>query len=408
MAMKKISEIILDRNAWIDFFNYKTVGKHLSAFEEKDLLQYVENKEYLPLALKFINSTPFPFPNVRIINKQNSNKKRIVFLYPREENYFLKFISFHLLSYDYIFNNNLCSFRTTTDVKRTIRRLVNTSDIDKKFVYKVDVSDYFNSVDIDILLPLLKEALEHDENLYLFIAAILTNPYSVKDGKNVLIKKGIMAGVPIASFLANLYLKELDQYFYNNKVIYIRYSDDIIVFADTQEELDGYIETIKNTLAKYKLTINKSKEIYTAPGEAWEFLGFSYKNGKVDVSSIATDKLKKKLKRKASALVRWKEKNNASNERAVRAFIKRFNRKLFDNPIGSETTWARWYFPVINTDKTLHEIDQYMQDCIRFIANGNYSKSRFNFRYEDMKRLGYISLVNRYYRFLNEDFKDNK
>lgn len=50
-------------------------------------------------------------------------------------------------------------------------------------------------------------------------------------GKVVSAKKGAMAGVPFSGFCANLYLRKLDRAFAGR--LYARYSDDIIVFADT-------------------------------------------------------------------------------------------------------------------------------------------------------------------------------
>ena len=96
-------------------------------------------------------------------------------------------------------------------------------------------------------------------------------------------------------------------------------------------------------------------------------------------------------------------KKNLPGEYAARAFVKRFNTKLYDNPVYSELTWTRWFFPVINTDETLKKIDEYMQECIRYLATGKRTKSRYNFRYEDIKNLGYRNLVNEYYKFKNVD-----
>ena len=47
------------------------------------------------------------------------------------------------------------------------------------------------------------------------------------------------------------------------------------------------------------------------------------------------------------------------------------------------------------------EIDAYRQRCIRYLATGSNTKSAYRFRYEDMKRLGYVSLVHRYYEILH-------
>ena len=63
----------------------------------------------------------------------------------------------------------------------------------------------------------------------------------------------------------------------------------------------------------------------------------------------------------------------------------------------NELSWSRWFFSVINTDKSLHEIDLYAQDCIRYIISGSRKKTRFRVTYDDMKALGYRSLVHEYY-----------
>ena len=230
------------------------------------------------------------------------------------------------------------------------------------------------------------------------MARLLCNPYVFHNGLLVEMKKGIMAGVPVSAFLANIYLTEMDSYFYENNILYARYSDDIIVFDDDRNRLKEHADKIEGYLAKYGLSVNQSKCRWTSPGEPWEYLGFSYNRGRIDVSEAAFQKLKAKLKRKARAIYRWKVSHQSKDEHAVRAYIKHINRKFFDNPIHNEITWCRWYLPVINTPNTLKEIDAYIQQNIRYIVTGKYSKSNYNYRYETMRELGLRSLVNEYYR----------
>ena len=103
------------------------------------------------------------------------------------------------------------------------------------------------------------------------------------------------------------------------------------------------------------------------------------------------------MRRKAKALVRWKNRSGACNEHAIMAFIKHFNRKFYDNPKQNEVTWCRWYFPTITTAKSLNILDEYMVSYIRYIVTGKHTKANFNLRYEKIKELGYRSLVNSYY-----------
>jgi hypothetical protein len=183
----------------------------------------------------------------------------------------------------------------------------------------------------------------------------------------------------------------------------MRYSDDIIIFTENEDELQSSINTIKKALSDNELEVNEEKEIITLPDNEWTFLGFSYNHGVIDISKVSFEKLKAKMKRKTRALARWGNKKGVDGEKVARAFIKRFNTKLYDNPVYSELTWTRWFFPIINTDKTLKQIDEYMLECVRYLATGKRTKSKYNFRYDTIKSLGYKSLVNEYYKQTSEN-----
>ena len=241
-----------------------------------------------------------------------------------------------------------------------------------------------------------------DPALYQFLRELLTEPRVLYEGEEVTEEKGIMAGTPLASFYANVYLKDLDFYFQERKVPYIRYSDDIILFGRTREEVEGYADIVRGHLAKLGLGINPEKEEFRGPEEGFVFLGFSYRDGVVDIAPVTVRKLKKKMWRKTRALRRWRLRNGAEGEAAAKAFLRVFRRKLFEGAKDSDLTWSRWFFSVINTDESLREIDHYAQECVRYLVSGKRTKARFNVRYHIMKELGYKSLVHAYYSFRKE------
>ena len=300
--------------------------------------------------------------------------------------------------YDGVFSSNLYSFRANYSVKQAFQHILSTSNIDQYYTYKVDISDYFNSIDLNILLPSLHKILSNDLPLYEFIKAILRNPFVIEDGKIKQEQKGIMAGCPIAAFLANVYLSDLDKMFAEEEIIYCRYSDDIIIFTKNKEAQERIKQKLLITLENYHLTVNTAKEVATIPNEPWTFLGLKYDNEQIDISDIAVKKIKAKMRRKAKALIRWKNLKNKEPIYAVKAFINAFNKKFYNNTDVHDMTWSRWYFPLITTDKSLRVIDQYMQECIRYVATEKHTKSKYNFRYNQMKELGYQSLVNNWYK----------
>ena len=393
---------------WESFYEYK-ISHACPPSLAKELRGFIDAREYLSVCGRIARGERFPLPKKSVVSKLSSEKKRVVYTYPRAENYVLKLLTYLLLrKYDGVFSPNLYSFRPNRGAKDAIRYLSGVRDIREMDSYKLDVSDYFNSVPVERLLPLLTRTLADDPALLSFLCGLLEEPEVLDRGKRVTERKGIMAGTPVASFYANLYLSELDRCFFEKNVPYARYSDDMILFAPSREELDGHAAYLRDFLAERGLSVNPAKEAYSAPGEMWTFLGFSYRDGVVDVSPVSVAKIKGKMRRKTRALQRWRQRNGLEGEKAALAFIRIFNRKLFENPADHELTWTYWFFPVITTADSLREIDRYAQDCVRYLASGTRTKKRFDVRYEDMKKMGLRSLVHEYYAFRGQDGEGKK
>lgn len=394
-----IYELAYSENAWKDYLSNNEDNSHISKQELMYLKKFVDEKKYLNILQELEKGEGFPIPMLMLVNKKGTEKKRVVFTFEEQYTVLLKFFGYQLHKYDEYFSSGLYSFRKNKSARTAIKKLVKYPNIDNKYGIKLDIHDYFNSVNIEILLPRLKKILVNQEKLYRFIKDILTNPECFDMGKKIRIKKGIMAGCPLSPFLANLALDEMDKHFENTDILYARYSDDIIIFADTKTNVERAYDWICEYLNQQGLTLNDKKLRHFLPGDTWDFLGLSYNKGEIDISKVSLEKIKAKIRRKARALYRWKLKKGASTEQTIRAYIRHFNRKFYDNPEKSELTWARWYFPLINTTESLKIIDHYMQENIRFIATGKHTKSNYNLRYETIKECGYRPLINEYYKY---------
>ena len=393
-----------DRVSWLSFLEYRKNSCRLTDEEAEQLQTFIDQEAYLPVVARIRAGEAFPHPRKAVISKKSTSKKRTVYIFPDPENLVLKLLTHLLLrQYDHLFCPNLYSFRAGHGVKEAIYYLTSRSDISNMFSYKVDISNYFNSIPVEQLLPLLKNVLADDPGVYCFLEGLLTDPFVLDNGQLHSEDKGIMAGCPVSTFLANLFLSDLDRLFYENRWLYARYSDDIIIFSPDEAELQAHIQVIHDFLDAKGLAINPAKEEHSAPGAPWIFLGVVFQNGTVDVAPASVDKIKAKMRRKMRALLRWSDRKHISGVNAAKAFIRVFNSKLFENPVSNDLTWARWFFPLITTDASLHVIDQYVQQCIRTLATGKHTKAAYNFRYEQMKELGYISLVNRYYKHKTEE-----
>ena len=390
---------LFEKNSWERFYEYK-LGLKCSKRFKKELRDFIDNGTYLEYKDAILNLTGLPLPSKSVISKMSSQKKRTVYKYPYNFNMVLKLLTYLTLrKYDHIYSNNLYSFRPGVCAKDAIMTICRTKDIRSMYSYKIDVSDYFNSIPVGNMCEALEKNITDDDELLMFMKTLLKEE-KVISGEDVITEpKGIMAGTPIASFYANLYLKDLDEHFRGKGVLYARYSDDIIVFAKTEDEIAIHKKVILDKLAEKGLTVNPDKEVFASPEDGFTFLGVEVKNGEIDIAHASVTKLKQKMRRKARALDRWYHREGLDGTRAAAAFIRIFNHKLLEVNEDSDLTWSLWFFPVITTSKGLHEIELYAQELLRFLISGKHTKARFNVRYEDLKELGYISLVNEFYSF---------
>ena len=393
----EIIERLPTKEAWEAFLARKIEQDTMTRKELADLTAFVTAEEYLPVTSEMAERYVFPLPTLKEINRLSNGKKRVVYTFPRTENYILKLITFLLHEFDSQFSQNLYSFKERTGVKQAVQRISSRVDIRNCYSYKVDIHDYFNSIDVGLLMPMLKKLLINEPKTVDFFNRLLNEPRVISGNQTEERKKGVMAGLPTSGFMANLYLSDMDFWFEERNIPYIRYSDDIIVFAETAEEITEYESRIKDYLKKMNLTVNESKEVRTLPGEPMEFLGFRFEDGNIDVSHISLLKIKSKLRRKARAIYRWKNRKGVSDEKAIKVYIDFLNKKFYNNPVHEEITWCRWYFPVLTTDRSLKLIDEYAVSCIRYLKTGRYGKTNYHLRYETIKEYGYRSLVHSFW-----------
>lgn len=402
--------------AWLSFLEYKKEHQHISQAEENELRNYIERKAYMESCKVWQNGVyPCGLARKSVISKEGTEKKRIVYSFTGDEGIFLKFIAYQLYRYNGIFSQNCYAFRRGYGVKDALQRLRSDQKVCGQYCLKMDISNYFNSIDVEILLKKLEFVKRTDEKLYQLFERMLREKRVIYEDKELVEEHGAMAGTPVSPFFANVYLSETDYYFEELGVSYYRYSDDILIFADTYEDLKYYEGILREQIAKRGLNINPDKVTITGPGEVFSFLGFAYRNGEIDLSPNTIRKTKARIKRKANALMRWQRKKGVDSSKAAVGFIRAMNMKFYGckepekrtEPDLDEFTWQRWFFPNLTTDKGLKEIDAYMQQYIRYAVTGRHYKGNYRIRYETLKEWGYRSLVHEYYRY-RKSRKDEK
>ena len=396
--MESIIAQLTDQKAWEELLARRLLRGCYTWHQFEVADAFVGEQKYLPIAERIAQGKGLGIPVRKTVNKMGSRKRRVVYTYGPDEMRALSLVAYLLYRYDHWFAPNCYAFRQGLHPHDAIRHVNKALEYRPMWAYKLDIHDYFNSIPIDLLLPKLAEMMADDMSLYRFFEQMLIDDRVLDNGKVVEEQHGIMAGTPTSPFLANVYLSDVDHYFYNAGVVYARYSDDIILFATDRETLEAHKATLLRFIAQHGLTVNPDKERMYTPDEPFEFLGFKCHGNEIGISTSTVKKMKGKISRHARALMRWRKRKGIDAEQAMAAMIRHYNRKFFEDDDPETLNWSRWYFPVINQTDGLKEIDQYLQQQIRFLSTGKHGKANYRVDYETLKRLGYRSLVNEFYR----------
>jgi len=134
------------------------------------------------------------------------------------------------------------------------KRKISKNNKKKCYVLKADIKQYFETVNHDKLLLIIKKRIRDKDVLWL-IKIILDNHQAQALGK------GMPLGNLTSQFFANVYLHELDMYIKHKLRIqyYIRYVDDFVILSKSRQQLEIYKEQL-NVFLKKELDIELHPE----------------------------------------------------------------------------------------------------------------------------------------------------
>lgn len=122
------------------------------------------------------------------------------------------------------------------------------------YALKGDIKHYFDTVDHEVLLNIIKKKIRDDKVIWL-IQKILDN-HNFK-----ILGKGMPIGNLTSQFFANVYLNELD-YFVKHKLkakCYLRYVDDFVILHRNKKLIEDYKKQINEFLKSIKLELHSEK-----------------------------------------------------------------------------------------------------------------------------------------------------
>lgn len=156
------------------------------------------------------------------------------------------------------------------------------------YIIKMDVSKYFQNIDKEILLNILKRSIKDKKVMNLINKIIYSNSEV----------KSIPIGNYTSQMFANIYGNEADRYIKNVLKVkyYSRYMDDSIILIKTKKEAIETLEKIRIFLKEeLKLELNNKTQIFKS-SQGVNYCGYKINEYRLKIREKGKRKLKKKVK----------------------------------------------------------------------------------------------------------------
>jgi group II intron reverse transcriptase/maturase len=314
----------------VDRVSVKQYGKHLDANVE-NLIERLKRKRYRAKLVKR-----------ELIPKSNGKLRPLGM--PVTEDKLLQKTASRILEavFDVDFINSSYGYRRNVGPQDAVRKLKSKLQFGTfGYVVEVDIKGFFDHINHDLLLALLKQRI-NDRPFLGLIRKWLKAGVLEKDGKVIHPDTGTPQGGVVSPVLANVYLHyAIDLWF--KKVVWkqiegqayiIRYADDFVCLFQYWEDASRFYKALPRRLGKFGLEVAPDKtriikftRYQKDKSGKFSFLGFEFKWG---VNRSGTDQLqvqtcRKKLNRILKDLALWCKENR---HKGIKKIMRMFNSKL--------------------------------------------------------------------------------
>lgn len=182
--------------------------------------------------------------------------------------------------------------RSAHDAVRCAQRYV--VEEQRCWVIDIDIVGFFDHLDHDLLMRDLAQHVSDKRVLKLignYLRAGVLEDGQVRRGA-----KGAPQGGPLSPLLANLYLDRLDKEMESRGLAFVRYADDITVYAKSSRSAQRTFDRLVSWIEKHlKLQVNREKSGTRPPGDS-SFLGFTIGvGGEIGISAKSVERYKARV-----------------------------------------------------------------------------------------------------------------
>ena len=176
--------------------------------------------------------------------------------------------------YDPHFSEHSYGFRPGRSAHDAIEEVLEFLNVGYQWVIDLDIEKYFDTVNHDKLISILRERVNDKTTLHLIRAFLKAGV--MEDGLVKPNKLGVPQGGPLSPILSNIYLDKMDKELEQRGLHFVRYADDCNIFVKSEKSANRVMKSISSWLErKLFLKVNTTKTKVVRPTKS-SFLGFTF------------------------------------------------------------------------------------------------------------------------------------
>lgn len=205
------------------------------------------------------------------------------------------------LGYDKYFSEHSYGFRPGRSCQQAIEEALVYLNEGYEWVIDLDIEKYFDTVNHDKLISILRERINDAKTLRLVRQFLQAGV--MENGLISPSKEGVPQGGPLSPILSNVYLDKLDQELEARGLHFVRYADDCNIFVKSEMAADRVMKSVTSWLErKLRLKVSATKTKVVRPTKS-NFLGFTFWKSKDGWKCKPANDRKKRLYAKTRAIL---------------------------------------------------------------------------------------------------------
>lgn len=265
------------------------------------------------------------------------------------------------LGYDKYFSEHSYGFRPGRSCQQAIEEALVYLNEGYEWVIDLDIEKYFDTVNHDKLISILRERINDAKTLRLIRQFLQAGV--MENGLISPSKEGVPQGGPLSPILSNVYLDKLDQELEARGLHFVRYADDCNIFVKSEMAADRVMKSVTSWLErKLRLKVSATKTKVVRPTKS-NFLGFTFWKSKDGWKCKPANERKKRLYAKTRAIL--------------------CRRKAVARPMKSTFEQLNWlirgwinYYRIGSMKIFLEEYGQWLRHKVRVVILKQWKKSR--------------------------------